>query len=241
MADTCLTIIQNVARRTNLPIPTTVTDNSAQTTQMLGLLNELGQDLVRRYRWQVCTRRVSFTAVNAESQGTLQTLFGTPSLDMIANGTVWDGNLRRPLVGPMDDSQYQNYKNLIPAGPIYQYRIQGDQFLVYPPLPAGHQVNLVIRTKTWVVDQDGITTKEYFSADADTPLLDDKLLTIGLRAAYKQEKGLAYAQDMAKFEEMAMTIAGRDGTKQTLTLDARTGMLTPGIFVPSGSWQITGG
>lgn len=239
MAETVLSVISEVSKRVGLGAQTSAfssTDDGVQ--QMVALLNEVGQEVVERVRWQWVVRRVTITTVAAETQGNIETLTGV-ELDSIANGTFWYDTLRRPMYGPLDDKDYQLVKAFIPAGPEYSYRIQGTQLLINPVPPAGDTISCVIRTKYWLLAVDGATYRKAIGADTDTLLMDPDLAKLGLKARWKAEKGLPYAEDQRAYEMALASRANKTGTKPALNMaDGPMDSYLPGIWVPAGTWPL---
>ncbi len=236
---TVLQITQEVCKRTGIPVPSILVSNTDEAIiQLMALFHEVAAETVRRWRWQALTSRVTWTSAATESQGTFSGLFGV-DVDLVSFATIWNVTQQRPVFGPLDDPDYQLAKSLSPAGPIGHYKIQGNEFLVNPVMTAGETIAALVRTKNWLLDNDGTSKKRFITEDTDIPLLDDDLMILGLRAKYKQEKGLAYAEDMRSFESMASAITSRDGTKKTLHMDTSDRQMAPGIFVPNGSWPLT--
>jgi hypothetical protein len=143
------------------------------------------------------------------------------------------------VAGPVDPRQWQALKALFVNGPYYRFRIRSGHFLVNPIPPAGEDWYFEYVTKNWILDQDGVTYKQYFTNDADTILMPDELLLMGLRWRWKKEKGLDYAEDFRTYEMQVKDALGWDGAKPILRMDEqmRKGPM-PGIFVPQGSWNL---
>lgn len=237
-----LQITQEACRRANLPVPPVLTSSQdPQVQQLQGLFNELLQETIVRYRFQVCILNPSWLSVAAQVQGTIQALWGIEP-ESIMNATMWDFTLRRPIFGPMDDTNFQIIQALIPSGPIFQYRIQDNNLLILPPPPAGNTHSVILRSKNWLALQGNTANLGYFiQNDTDTPLLDDTMIITGLKFRFKKEKGLPYAEDEATWESMCTSKAMRDGSKSMLYMDKPSQELVPGIFVPSGNWPLSGG
>jgi len=239
---TILQCVQEACKRVNLPVPGVLVSNpDPQVNQLQALTNELMQETIKRYRFQVCILNPSWTSVATQNQGTIQSLWGVEP-ESIVNATMWDFSLRRPIFGPMDDTNFQIIQALIPSGPIFQYRIQDNNLLILPPPPAGNTHSAIIRSKNWLALNGNTSTLGYYiQNDTDTPLIDDTTLIMGLKYRFKKEKGLPYAEDEQSWESMIANIALRDGSKSILFLDKPSQELVPGIFVPSGNWPLSGG
>jgi len=237
-----LQIVQAACARSNLPIPSTlVSAQDGNTIQLRSLVDELMQETIKNYRFQVCISNPSWLSVASNVQGTIQSLWGVEP-ESLVNATMWDYTLRRPIFGPLNDQNFQIIQALIPTGPIFQYRIQDNNLLIYPVPPAGNTHSAIIRTKTWLALAGNTANLGYYiQNDTDIPLIDDTTMIMGVKYRYKKEKGLPYAEDYESWLSMISNIALRDGSKSILYLDKASAELIPGIFVPSGNWSLSGG
>lgn len=239
MAETVLQVVREVSKRIGLGDLTTVYSNGDDgVQQLLALFNEVGQEAVERYRWQWTMRRATFNSIAQESQGNLETLLNV-SLDMVSSCTIWDDTLRRPVYGPMTDQNYQVEKSFVGTGPFYNYKIMNNQLLINPVMPAGHSMSCIIRTKYWLVDQTQTVYRNTVGADTDILLLDADTAKLGLKAKWKAEKGLPYAEDLRSYETMLASRAAKTGTQRPLQLDGGSeSTWQPGIVVPYGNWNV---
>ena len=236
---TMLSVVQNFCRRTNIPVPTTVygtTDSQVQ--QVMSLLEEIGNDMASRGSWEGLTFEAAHTTLAAEDQGAINSI-ATNGFRYLKNDTIWDRSTRLPVCGPLDAKQWQALKAWVVNGPLYQYRIRGGKLLVNPAPPASESWYFEYVSQNWILGADGTTYKQYFTLDTDTILLPETVVLMGLRAWWKKEKGLDYAEDMRMYETQLKDSLGRDGSKTTISMDlkSRRGP-TPGIFVSPGSWNV---
>lgn len=235
---TLLQIVQRFCQRTNLASPATVIGNSdPQVTQIKALLEEIGIDANSRGTWQRTTFEKTHTTIADDDQGAMSTIVGS-GWGYIKNMTIWDRTQRLPVLGPLTGAQWQTLLAMTILGPQYQFRILNDRLLVNPAPPAGHTWAFEYGSKLWILDEDGTTYKEYFDDDDDTPVLPDSVLTMGLRAWWKKEKGLDYAEDMRMYETQLEDSMNRDGGKPVLHMDGGCRGVVPGIWVSPGSWDL---
>ena len=232
-----LSVIQYVCGRTNVPVPATVLGTTdPQVLQMLRLLEEEGADLCPRHPWQGITNEATWSSTAAEDQGAITTL-APNGFDYIKNYSFWDRTARLPILGPLNDVEWQARKARGLTGPRYSYRIRGGHILINPTPMAAHTWVFEYASKNWILAADGTTYKQYFTLDTDTILLPEELVLMGLRWRWKKEKGLDYAEDFSTYEFQVKNAMGRDGGKTTISMvgggrqDAR-----PGIFVPDYNW-----
>lgn len=233
-----LTIIQTVCGRTGIPKPTAVMASitDPQLLQLVGLLEEEGNDLARRGDWEGITFEATHTTLAQEDQGAI-TSIATNGWRKIKNDTLWDrtDSLPVPLIG---SKAWQAMKAVANTGPRYRYRLRGGKLLVTPTPTAGHTWAFEYVSKNWILGADGTTYKQYFTLDTDTVLLPEDLLIAGLRWRWKKEKGFDYAEDFRTYEHQVKDALGADGGKETLCMDGGSRGPRPGIFVPDGSWSL---
>lgn len=234
-----LEIVTAFCERTALPVPTQVMFSpDAHIRQVRALLEEEGKILSSRGTWELLTQEVSHTTLAAEDQGAIADLCPN-GFRYIKNQTIWDRTDRLPVFGPMNANEWQAIKAVISTGPRYRFRIRGGKLLVNPTPPAGHLWYWEYVSKNWILDGDSGDGKRYFSKDTDIIGLPEELVLMGLRWRWKKEKGLEYAEDFRDYEFMVKDALGRDGAKPVLDMGQDPlRELKPGIFVPSGSWNV---
>lgn len=233
-----LTVVQQFCLRTGIPNPTAVLGSAnQQVLQVAALANEIVEDLCDRWTWQDLTRETVFTTVAGEDQGNILTLSPDGFLRILQE-TIYNRSLRLPIFGPLAASQWQALKALPQVGPFNKYRIVRDRLLFMPPGVAGQTCAYEYATSFSILAIDGLTYKSAFTVDTDTFILDERLLTAGLRWKWKYEKGLDYAEDFRRYEALANNASGRDATKQRLNMAGTNDDFQPGIWVPSGNWNV---
>jgi hypothetical protein len=77
---------------------------------------------------------------------------------------------------------------------------------------AGDTIAFEWVSKNWVTVAAGGTST--WTADADTGLLDEEIMTQGVIWRWKAAKGLEYAEDYNKYERLVADQMGRDGGKR---------------------------
>ena len=236
MSLTLLQIVQSFCERTNLTVPTTVYGSTdTQVVQIKALLEEIGIDINSRFNLQPMAFAVTHTTTAAQDQGAMSTL--APGYGSLKNFTIWDRDRILPVLGPLSAVDWEALLAMFVNGPYYQFRILNDHLLVNPVPPAGETWAFEYQSENWIVN--GSTYKQFFTDDTDVPLINPSLLIIGLRAWWKMEKGLDYAELMRMYEAMCKDMANKDGGKPVLKLD--NGMERwprPGIWVAPGSWSV---
>lgn len=238
---TLLQIVREFCQRQGLTGPQIVmSSQDDQLTQIVGLANEICEDLVRRHSWTSLQYEAVFTSVAGEDQGAITDLAPNAFLKIL-NETIFDRTRRLPVFGPRSPQQWQALKALPMSGPFYQYRIQQGRLKINPDMPAGHIMAFEYASEGVVQDNSTATptVKAFFTRDDDTFLLDKSLLLLGLRWRWKEEKGLPYMESFRLYEAAVAEAAGADGTKQPMSMNEGSGMIQPGVFVPAGNWSIS--
>lgn len=232
-----LTIVQSHCRIHALNIPTSVVGNTDVTiSQILGLVNELVEDVVDESKFQAFTREALFMTTATEDQGAMTTLAPNGYL-WVNNETFYDRTLRRPVYGPINDNEWQALKAIPNPGPFYKYRIRGDHLLINPVPTAPFSQIVFEYASSYGVNSVGGVGQASFIADTDVSLLPEKIIKKGLSFRWKRLKGLPYQADESDFYKLLNSYIAKDGTKRQYDLaSGSANMIKPGIFVPSGNW-----
>lgn len=234
-----LTLVQSFCQRTGLAVPSFVAASTdAQVIQVLGLLNEVLEDVVDRWTWETLTTEATFVTTATEDQGAITDIAPFGYLGIV-NDTIFNRTLRLPVYGPISPEKWQALKTLPNSGPFYKYRLRNGRLLFNPVAAAGHTCAFEYKSSSAVLAADGVTYRSSFTADTDTSVLDERLLRAGLRWKWRSEKGLDYAEEFRRYEELGTNACGRDGTKATLSQSGGSHEFLPGIFVPAGNWMVS--
>lgn len=201
--------------------------------QFLALIRQLGR-LMARFTFQQSKKRITFTSVANEVQGSVQTVFGADYRALIP-GTFWDETLRRPLMGPPGDASWEMYKAFTNPGPLYQYMLMQNQVRILPTLPAGHTLAAMIYSKYGFTDSTGTTYKNMPTADTDKYIWPDETMLQGLSWLWKQAKGEEWESDKAEWYSMVSKDLVKD-TGTVVKLDYPLQSPRPGIIIPAGNW-----
>ncbi len=235
MARTCLQIVQEACLRIGILRPNAVvTSQDAQVLQLLALSSQDGAKIAERYTWQALQAEATFTTLAAQLQTTLAAV--TTGFNFIINNTMWDRTLNKPIYGSTSQQEWQQDVSMTSTAPWSKYRIKGDSIYFYPVPAAGDSVYFEYQTKNWVTKAAG-GTSNYWTADGDTPLLDDEILIQGLVWRWKHAKGLDYSEDFAIYENSIASLISRDASKSVLSMAGIPDGIQPFVVVPAGSWS----
>ena len=236
---TALSIVQDHCRIHALSIPTALvgsTDSGVQ--QLYGILNELIDELVTESKFNVITREATFTMTAAENQGAMTTL-APYGYQWAYFETFFDRTLRRALYGPLTETEWQQVKAIPNPGPFYKFRIRGGDLLINPVPTAPLSTVAFEYASSYAVVAADTTAKAQITADDDTFVFPENILRKGLAFRWKTIKGLPYQADETQYYNLLNNYIARDKVKRRI--DAAHPCqpdLKPGIFVPSGNWNV---
>lgn len=228
-----LQIVQEALSQFGLPKPATLIGNTDQTaTQAYTLLKKEIRKLSRRTQWQQLAAETTFTTVAQESQGVVSTLL--PNLDYIINNTIWNRSLKVPVYGSLSPEVYAQKKSMVNQAPYNQFRIMGDNFLMYPAPSAGQTIAVDYMTNFVGVNVGGTQLTE-FTADTDSPILDSDAIIAGVIWRFKKEKGFDYSEDYNDYSAIVDDLMARNVPPPILQIGGNNDFVG-GIFIPAGSW-----
>jgi len=181
----------------------------------------------------------------ATASGTVDLVFGQVNYALPSDWakqipqTEWDRSNRWPLLGPNSPQDWQSFKSgIVYAGPRLRFRIQGNTLAINPPPSANLNLAFEYISKSWVLADDGVTYKNKFTADTDTFVFDDSLMTIGLKLRWLQAKGFEYDFAQREFDSLLSMCKGQDKSAAKLSLAPEAGsILLTNRNIPDGNWN----
>lgn len=234
-----LEICQDVAETLGIKVPTLVVGSSdKQIRQLFRLLNKVVDDLsITRRNWTIQTREALHTSVNAELQGTIESI--APGAMWLNHDTFYDRTENLQITGPLSPQQWQLAHSVPYTSAYHSFRLWQGNFYLYPLIEAGHTIAFEYKSVYLVYDTVASSYKRYFSLDTDTFGIDDTLLMHGLIWKWRQRKGLSYAEDFKTYERLVKDLSANDATAATISMDGGSSDRLPGIFVPGSDWNVT--
>ena len=232
---TALSIVAEAAAWLALPVPTALfSATDQQTIQLRSLLNE---ELLELRQWPDCwwrklIRQHTFTSTNTD----VQPANAVPDdLNFILPSTMWDRTITRPCWGPIMPQDWQAWlARPILTSVIWGWRLRGNDFLTAPNPPAGDTVAYEY-ISTLAVYSSGATTpdQEAFTADDDTSVFNDTLMSRGLRWRFLRSKGLDYAQEYKEWISLLQILSARDKGMGVMNAAGSHWPGVAGPYVPS--------
>lgn len=153
--------------------------------QILGLLNSLGDELLRTYDWPLLLNTVNLVGDGSDT-------FQLPAdFGRQVNQTQWATQDKRPMQGPSSPQVWAwNQYGVVAIGTYYQYRFVANQMQVYPTPAAGTEFSFYYMPKNWVLlNGDLADPRERVTTANDTVLFDRRLMVAGLKLKFWAAKG----------------------------------------------------
>ncbi len=155
--------------------------------QALGLLNALGDELLRVHDWQNLEKVMNFVGDGVSESFPLPSNYGRQ-----INQTEWATSDNRPLQGPVSPQVWSwNKYGIVAPGVYFQYRILDNEYAIYPTPGLDEQFALYYISKDWVQDADDqFLFKSKITKENDVPQFDRRLMIAGLKNKLWAAKGL---------------------------------------------------
>lgn len=138
------------------------------------------------------------------------------------NRTGWDRTRKWELVGPVTAREWQFLTSGYPAtGFLYRFRVMGGFVYMHPPPQAVSRIIFEYYTRNWCQSAAGVAQSAW-AADTDVPLLDDYLITLGVKWRFLRAKGLDYAQEARTYEDAVERAMSRSGQGRDLPMNSNS-------------------
>lgn len=239
---TALSIVQTAASQIGITAPSIVfASTEQQVIQLRALLNEEGRSSARAGQWARLTREYTFTTVAARLQPD-----GFPpsnDLDRFCNDSMWNRTIARKVYGPLSEQEYQRelaFPVFTTVNPAFLTRGDGTggyQFIMQPAAQAGNTIGYSYVSKYWALAADGTTEKAEMTADDDTAMLPEYLLSLGIVWRFLKANKLPFADEYNTYQGQLQQEIGRQGGAPKLNLTYGLNRFSPYPFnIPDGSW-----
>jgi len=204
--------------------------------QMLGLLNALGDELLRAHDWQIAERTLTFTGDGASDTFALPNDFGRQ-----VNQTEWAASQNRPLLGPVSPQVWSwSQYGIVSAGCFYQYRILRGAYNIFPVPGVGEEFALYYITRFWVaVHGDIYNQSDRCENEDDVIAFDRRLMIAGLKAKFWAQKGFDTSALQAEFNYLLQSEKAQTQGARVIDLtNSGDHYLLGWQNIPDGSWNV---
>ena len=198
--------------------------------------NREGKSLVSGYDWQTLVKEETHTTIAAESQGVMTTI--ASDFLRFSNDTMWNRTTNRKFYGPLNNTEWQTLKGIVVNGVTNYFRIRGNLLLLNPIPTVGQSLVFEYIGKNWVdTTGDGSANATSYAADANTTVLDEDLITLGVVWRFLKQKGLPYDNQFQEYQMKLSEKQAKDGAKQIIRLTGRTRAFLP-VNEPEGNFTL---
>ena len=219
---TVKTICQNALKEiSGFQVPSTIIDNNDETAvTALAVLRREGMR-VRKFDWVELIVEATITTVASQANYSKPTDFRK-----FANVTQWDRTNNFRMRGPTSPGEWQWLKGSVTgeSATIERwFRIRGTEILVHPtPGTSGDTLAYEYYSQNWVTKASDSTKTDAPTADNDTVLLDEELLTLGVKWRFLKAKGIPWEAEYREYEDMLQTLLGENGVAGIVRLDQQS-------------------
>lgn len=232
---TLLTIVSNACDKIGLPRPSAVIASQDQSfRELLSFAQQEGDELAKAVPWQEITKETSFTTIAAYAQTN-----SIPSdWDRFVNGSMYNRTLQRKMHGPITPQEWQQ-RLAFPASSTVEwwFRVRGGEILIHPLPPAGNSVYYEYISNQWVdTNADGVGDSATWTADSNTAVIPEDLITLGVVYRFLRAKGLAtWEMAFQQYrDQVAKKAVQQEGSPVLQTV--RRGFYSGAANVPEGNW-----
>lgn len=233
---TLLSVMQDAWARLGIDDSTpdaVVSSADASMRVLRALLTQEGKELAARGNWQRLVREQSITTTATQ----IQTGAIPADFSRLIPETAWNYTENEPLLGPTAPKEWQALSAGLVGPPDLWFRLRGNDFLLLPTPVAGLNIRFEYVSTYWVdTDADGDGDAVTFSADTNTFLLSEELLTLGVIWRWLKRNRLPYSDEFTEYNLQVQQELARDGVKGPLNMGGKR--LGRRSMVPDGSWNL---
>jgi|TARA_R110002074_G_scaffold265899_1_gene438110 hypothetical protein len=234
---TLLTICQDAANEIGVPSPSAVISSTDTTAiQLLAAANREGKNLVTGYDWEVLVKEENHTAIANESQGKLSAI--ATDFERFSNNTMWNRTSDRKFYGPLNNTEWQTLKGSVQSGITNYFRIRGGKLLMNPVPTVGDAIYFEYISEWWVdTTGNGDANATRYAADANTTILDENLITLGVIWRFLKQKGLPYDNQLQEYQIKLFEKQAKDGAKPIIRMSGSSRLFLP-VNEPEGNFTL---
>lgn len=217
-------MVRLVGRKPTVLYSAAATDETA--VQIADLANEVAADIMKGHDWQALTKIAELTGDGETTSFVIPSDYDRMVLaqDIQSNQAPWLWNYSQAHIGLW--IALQNGEVSV-ASPGWWILLE-NRFRFNPAPPSGRKAIFPYIAKTYALSLGG-ERKASFTADNDTFMLDERLLTLGIIWRYREQKGMGYAEDMKTYEDALSQAQARD--RGARAIRSRVSSARPGTRV----------
>jgi len=228
---TALELITEYCNLRGLPTPAALVGSSDKSTAQLKVVLQQTVRKLLALRWETQKVSIALTAVAANNQGALTTLF--PGYAGLVADAAWATSRKIPIIGPIPDAEWATQNALSLVGPPYKYWLGEGNLQITPVPTAGDTLTFYYYTR-YGYSASGVP-QENLTEDGNLVLFPDEAVLAGIEAYWLKQKGMPYETEMNEFLGIIAREKARDGAPK-LGLGASSANVQPRIYIPVGNW-----
>lgn len=193
--------------------------------QMMAIANRTAYEIMNYYKWPELRNSSRIDINSGQERYTLP-----PDFQDLVPGSAWEDNGERQVEWPVPDDRWFMYKfSTWSDGGTLRVRKYGNEIEIHDPVTGdGFDYEYVSK---WVVETEEGARKEFFTEDADTWILDDMLLILGIQAHWQQAKRMpSYTEHFGNYNRKMSEAIGRANGGSTI--GGRRGIPYRGPYYP---------
>lgn len=207
---TVLTCAQSAALRLSQTKPTSLFSDVQFNMEMADLANEAAVEIAKAHDWQALTKLATLTGDATTIAFPLPTDYDR----MLIKSQVHSKAFRTAMFTPARDLDNWLYLNdFLVTGTPGNWVILGAQMQIFPAMSAAETARFY-----YITNQIVSGAQKGFTADGDTFVLPERLLTLGLIWRWRSQKKLEYAEDMSNYEIALSEEISRDKGSRVITV-----------------------
>jgi hypothetical protein len=216
---TLLTIAQGIADFTSGPRPASIASNTNPEAQnYLRIINKVSRKLMKIYAWNILRKEHTFTAPGAE---TLIASASMPSdFDRFVPETFWNRSGNTLLSGPISPAEWNGLKTYNPSINNTKFIYRGGDVLSIPTVGSGASCAFEYVSTEYVLATDGTTYKTSFTADTDTSLIDEELITLGATWEWLSSEGQPWQTAFQDFRDYFNVLQDNENATENIAVAA---------------------
>lgn len=210
---TLLQLTDKVSKRLPLSatISTVVGNTEPLVAQLLEIMQECGDTLMRDHEWSRLYKTWTIT-LTADPH---TEAFPSGYNRYVDSADFWrSGSDVTPMTGPVKSDDWHYIEDTPGTYPGYWRPYQTGVQITGVPTTETCDIEYI--ASTWIVDADGSTLKASWEADTDTTIFGDDLFMKGVRFMWKHSKGLDYVKDEDEYEKAKELEIARDRASRPL-------------------------
>lgn len=216
---TVLSICQNALKEiSGFDVPNTIVGNQNETAVTAqAVLRREGMRL-RRFNWDTLIAEGVITTVAGSED------YAKPGdFRHFANMSQWDRTNNLRLRGPTTPAEWQFLKGSVTGATATierWFRVKGQRIFIHPvPSASGDTIAYEYYSTNWIVLQSDGSTAGEIASDNDTALLDEEVLTLGVKWRFLKAKGIPWEAEYREYEDMLQSLLGQNGGNPVVALD----------------------